>query len=74
MSLKVAPEILEHLNAGDYSSLLESLASIKESIDAFFDSVMVMVEDESVKANRLALLQSVRNLYSNIADLSKLTA
>ncbi len=74
ISLEVAPVVAEHSLAGDYSALLESLASIKERIDAFFDTVMVMAEDESVKANRLALLQQVRNLYSKIADLSKLTA
>jgi glycyl-tRNA synthetase beta chain len=71
---KVAPEIREHSRAGDYSSLLKSLASIKEQIDAFFDNVMVMAEDEAVRTNRLALLGSVRGLYSSIADLSKLTA
>ncbi len=70
----IAPEILEHQGAGDYSALLESLASIKERIDLFFDSVMVMVEDEKVRANRVALLRSVRDLYFNVADLSKLTS
>ncbi|MBE9528504.1 MAG: glycine--tRNA ligase subunit beta, partial [Proteobacteria bacterium] len=68
ISQKVAPRIAEHSKAGDYSSLLESLASIKERTDAFFDNVMVMAEDEAVRTNRLALLGSVRSLYSSIAD------
>ena len=71
-SKSLAPIMDQQWKAGDYSNLLESLASIKERIDAFFDTVMVMAEEESIKANRLALLQNVSNLYSKIADLSKL--
>ncbi|MBI5467818.1 MAG: hypothetical protein HY891_01685, partial [Deltaproteobacteria bacterium] len=46
----------------------------KDGIDAFFDHVMVMVEDKEIKENRLALLGSVRGLYFRIADLSKLVS
>lgn len=68
----IAPKIEKYSEAGDYEKLFTELASIKETIDRFFDSVMVMVDDEKVRNNRLALLNSVRGLYFNSADLSKL--
>jgi glycyl-tRNA synthetase beta chain len=41
-------------------------------VDRFFDKVMVMVEDERVRANRLALLQSLLQEFSTIADFSEI--
>ncbi len=69
---KIAPEIEACVRENDYEGAFKKLTSIKDVIDTFFDEVMVMVEDEKVKANRLALLSSVRELYYRIADLSKL--
>lgn len=57
---------------GDYSSILEVLATLREPIDRFFDQVMVMVEDEHLKRNRLALLQSVVKLARKVADFSQI--
>ncbi|HIO97649.1 MAG TPA: glycine--tRNA ligase subunit beta, partial [Leucothrix sp.] len=57
---------------GDYSSALTSLAGLKDDVDAFFDGVMVMADNEDLKNNRLALLSQLRNLFLNIADLSRL--
>lgn len=73
VSSKIAPKIDAYWKKGEYESVFETLASIKDDIDAFFDKVMVMAEDEKIKENRLALLNSVRNLYFRIADLSKLS-
>lgn len=58
--------------AKDYGSLLKLLASLREPIDAFFDQVMVMVDDELVKANRLALLVQLQSLLQGVADISLL--
>ncbi|MCF6190306.1 MAG: glycine--tRNA ligase subunit beta [Cocleimonas sp.] len=58
--------------SGDYSSALTSLASLRDDVDAFFDGVMVMADDEKLRNNRLALLNQLRNLFLNIADLSRL--
>jgi len=69
----IAPRIETFWKNGNYEAVFETLASIKEKIDAFFDKVMVMVEDEKLRINRLLLLNSVRNLYVMIADLSKLS-
>ncbi len=65
---KVAPLFA----SGDYSTALKSLASLRDDVDAFFDGVMVMADDEKLKNNRLALLNQLRNLFLNIADLSRL--
>jgi glycyl-tRNA synthetase beta chain len=59
---------------GDYASLLTELAALKEPVDAFFESVMVMVEDNAVKMNRLALLLRLQTLLQGTADISLLQA
>ncbi len=56
----------------DYTSALQQMAALRESVDAFFDEVMVMVDDEAVKLNRLALLNSLHHLFLQVADVSQL--
>ncbi len=55
---------------GNYLDTLEIIAELRPSIDTFFDKVMVMVEDEKLRQNRLALLNEVAVLFSGIADFS----
>lgn len=55
-----------------YSAALTELATLRDSIDTFFDQVMVMTDDLAIKLNRLCLLQSVNELFLVIADISKL--
>jgi glycyl-tRNA synthetase beta chain len=54
----------------EYSAALNSLADLQAAIDCFFDEVMVMVEDLPVRNNRIALLQQLRQLFLEIADIS----
>jgi len=56
----------------DYTSALQEMAALRETVDAFFDEVMVMVEDEQIKLNRLALLNSLHHLFMQVADVSQL--
>lgn len=56
----------------DYATALQQMAALREPVDAFFDQVMVMAEDEQVRLNRLALLNQLRNLFMQVADVSKL--
>tara|TARA_R110001583_G_scaffold2536_10_gene18314 strand:- start:40711 stop:42777 length:2067 start_codon:yes stop_codon:yes gene_type:complete len=65
---KLSPLFLE----GDYESALFELASLQSPVDAFFDNVMVMADDLAVKNNRLALLNRLRNLFLQVADVSVL--
>ena len=58
------------VNRGDYAKALEILAELKAPIDLFFDKVMVMVEDEKLRNNRLGLLRRIAKFFERIADFS----
>jgi glycyl-tRNA synthetase beta chain len=60
------------LNQSDYTNALVVLAELRQPIDSFFENVMVMAEDESVKRNRLILLSRLRGLFLCCADISVL--
>jgi len=57
---------------GDYESALSKLSSLRAPVDEFFDTVMVMADDEAVKSNRIALLNTMNQLFLRAADLSRL--
>jgi glycyl-tRNA synthetase beta chain len=59
---------------GDFAGYLKAFAVLKAPVDAFFDSVMVMVEDAALRRNRLALLEDLRREMNRVADISKLAA
>ncbi|SFE00247.1 glycine--tRNA ligase subunit beta [Nitrosomonas sp. Nm166] len=64
----------EAFSAGNYTTSLQMLAALKSPVDIFFDHVMVNVEDDSLRNNRLALLAQLHKLMNQVADLSKLAA
>jgi glycyl-tRNA synthetase beta chain len=70
------PEIGQAVNrfkqVQDYSRALAEISRIRPAVDTFFDKVMVMVEDEELRANRLALLQTLLQEFSTIADFSEI--
>ncbi len=55
-----------------YRAALEQIATLRPHVDLFFDKVMVMVEDEAVRRNRLALIAMVLSSFSSIADFSEI--
>ncbi|MGA8050044.1 MAG: DALR anticodon-binding domain-containing protein, partial [Burkholderiales bacterium] len=59
---------------GDYAGYLKTFAVLKTPVDAFFDKVMVMVDDEALRRNRLALLADLRAAMNRIAEISRLAA
>ena len=65
-------ELKTFQDSSSYQQILERLASLRGPIDSFFDSVMVMADDEKVKLNRLALLKELRQLFLVVADISVL--
>ncbi|MGI9835209.1 glycine--tRNA ligase subunit beta [Vibrio vulnificus] len=72
-NVEVMTEALEPAFAtGNYQEALSKLADLREPVDAFFDNVMVMADDEALKTNRLTLLNNLRNLFLQIADISLL--
>ena len=58
----------------EYKQVLANLAAIRPSVDAFFDAVMVMADDEALRNNRLSLLLQLRGLFSEVADISLLAS
>ena len=64
-------KIEKAISAKDYRQTLKIMAQLTQPIDDFFAAVMVMVDNEQVKNNRLALLKAITNLTSHIADLNK---
>jgi glycyl-tRNA synthetase beta chain len=59
--------------APDDAAALTALAALRPAVDAFFNAVMVMTEDQAVQTNRLALVDGVRRLFIPIADFSKIS-
>lgn len=68
----IQSDVIELCNTNNYIGALEQLASFAGPLDKFFNDVMVMVEDEAVKTNRIALLSTVRALFLTVADISSL--
>ena len=68
----IKPKVTDLYNQGDYQQGLVELATLKDAVDAFFDDVMVMADDEQVKNNRLAILAELQNLFMHTADISVL--
>ncbi len=66
------PYLKKLLERKDYTNYLEKLLSLKETIDAFFDKVFVMVEDEELRFNRLKLLVKTAELFNNFGDFTAL--
>lgn len=60
------------IESKQYQATLEELAKLQAPVDDFFENVMVMADDEALRNNRLALLQTLRNAFLNIADISHL--
>ena len=60
------------LQAARYNDALTQLAGLRPAVDAFFTEVMVNDPDPALRANRLAVVSQVRELFSGVADLSRL--
>ncbi|RJX19350.1 MAG: glycine--tRNA ligase subunit beta [Ammonifex sp.] len=66
-------ETAPDLNKGDYRRVLQKLSGLRGPVDAFFDAVLVMDEDRTLRENRLALLRAAAELVRLVADLGKVT-
>lgn len=70
--VEIKAKFLNLINGKNYINALSLLLELKPYIDRFFDNVMIMVEDEKIKNNRLGLLKEINDLFKNIADFTKL--
>lgn len=64
--------VASEVSQGRYQAALDKLAGLKEVVNNFFDNVMINVDDQQVRNNRLALINELRNLFLGIADISLL--
>jgi glycyl-tRNA synthetase beta chain len=69
---EVASAVRQWREQKNYHAALTEISRLRQPVDLFFDKVMVMVDDERLRANRLALLQSLLNEFSTIADFSEI--
>jgi glycyl-tRNA synthetase beta chain len=71
---RLAPLAHADMQAGQFAAALSRLASLRNPVDTFFDDVMVMVDDPTIRQNRLALLSALHRVMNQVADISKLSA
>jgi glycyl-tRNA synthetase beta chain len=69
---KIGDEATRKKKAGKYREALEVISELRPSVDQFFEKVLVMVEDQAVRKNRVALLANLLKEFSTIADFSQL--
>lgn len=69
---KLDDQVQSLIDEAKYQDALSQLSTLRQSIDQFFDGVMVMADDEKLKNNRIALLHKLHSLFMQIADISKL--
>ncbi|QYK09184.1 glycine--tRNA ligase subunit beta [Shewanella mangrovisoli] len=69
---ELQPQLAPLFANADYQQALTLLANLRESVDQFFEDVMVMADDEALKNNRLALLNNLREQFLHVADISLL--
>ena len=70
--LEIRDKVLELMAQKMYLDALRLISTIRETVDGFFDNVLVMAEDLKVRQNRLALLSEINSLFTNFADFSKI--
>lgn len=68
----VKSRVSDNLQKGDFEQALLDIALLKNPVDAFFEGVLVMADDEKIRNNRLALLGAVSGLFALFADFSKI--
>ena len=70
--LALHTEVQPLIAKGDYTAVLDKLANLRAPVDNFFDNVMVNAEDPALRQNRLAILNTLQNLFLQVADISVL--
>ena len=70
--LALRTEVQPLIAKGDYTAVLDKLANLRAPVDSFFDNVMVNAEDQVLRQNRLAILNTLQGLFLQVADISVL--
>jgi glycyl-tRNA synthetase beta chain len=67
---KAKTEIEIFISKNEYDKVFDKVLEIEPSIDNFFEKIMVMVEDEDLKLNRISLLNYIKNIFAEFVDFS----
>ena len=67
--LALRTEVQPLIAKGDYTAVLDKLANLRAPVDNFFDNVMVNAEDPALRQNRLAILNTLQDLFLQVADI-----
>ena len=70
---KAEKKVSDAMAKGLFEKALQDIATLREPVDAFFDGVMVLAEDQNIRRNRMALLEHIATLFGKFADFSKLS-
>jgi len=70
---KVEKKVSDAMDKGLFEKALQDIATLRGLVDAFFDGVMVLAEDQNIRRNRMALLEHIATLFGKFADFSKLS-
>ena len=68
------PKVTASKEQGKYEEALQTIASLREAVDLFFDEVLVMSKDEKIRNNRLAFLANLLSEFSTIANFSEIVS
>ncbi len=71
---EVSPRVAKEKQEGNYTLALTAIASLRPTVDRFFDDVLVMAKDEKVRKNRLAFLAQLLGEFSTIADFAEIVS
>lgn len=69
----IAENVRQQLQQGEIDAAFASVATLRQSVDRFFDDVLVMTEDPARRQNRLALLDRISRLFALLADFSRIS-
>jgi glycyl-tRNA synthetase beta chain len=70
--LKSREKVSSLIASGDYAGVFGELARLRKPVDAFFEAVLVMADDEKIRFNRLSLLEEISTLFHDVADFSRI--
>ncbi|MEN9762864.1 MAG: hypothetical protein RI906_2690 [Pseudomonadota bacterium] len=70
---RLSPQVATRMQQQDFTGALSLMAQVRDSVDRFFDQVMVMADDPALRNNRLTLLSQLHGLMNRVADISRLS-
>jgi glycyl-tRNA synthetase beta chain len=71
--IKISEQVNRSINDSDFKTAAMEIIKLREPLESFFNTVLVMVDDEKIKNNRLTMLKNIYNLFIEISDISQIS-